>query len=42
MATSKVVDGVTTTETEFIDVALELDTPATTGDGTIELVLSIK
>ena len=42
VATSKVVDGVTTTETEFIDVALELDvTPVITGDGTIELVLSI-
>ena len=40
--TAKVVDGVTTTETEFIDVALELDvTPIITGDGTIELVLSI-
>ena len=40
--TSKVVDGVTTTETEFIDVSLELDvTPVITGDGTIELILSI-
>ena len=42
VTTSKVVDGVTTTETEFIDVSLELDvTPVITGDGTIELLLSI-
>ncbi|MDC1280327.1 hypothetical protein N8Z07_03345 [Pelagibacteraceae bacterium] len=39
---TKVVDGVNVTETEFVNVSLELDvTPTITGDGTVELVLKI-
>ena len=39
---TKVVDGVSITETEFVNVSLELDvTPTITGDGTVELVLKI-
>ena len=39
---TKVVDGVNITETEFVNVSLELDvTPTITGDGTVELVLKI-
>lgn len=42
VSTTAVVDGVTTTTTELVDVSLELDvTPVITGEGTIELVLVI-